>query len=51
MGVSSSKRWIERNASRIEQFRRFVVEARAAGEVTAAMLAQIASQARILLGR
>jgi glutamate dehydrogenase len=49
--VSSSKRWIERNASRIEQFRRFVVEARAAGEVTAAMLAQIASQARILLGR
>jgi glutamate dehydrogenase len=49
--VISSQRWIERNASRIEQFRRFVVEARAAGEVTAPMLAQIASQARILLGR
>jgi glutamate dehydrogenase len=49
--VSSTNRWIERHASRIEQFRRFVVQARAAGAVTAAMLAQIASQARILLAR
>ncbi|MCL6683576.1 NAD-glutamate dehydrogenase [Sphingomonas alba] len=49
--VASTQRWIDRHASRIEQFRRLVVQARTAGAVTAAMLAQIASQARVLLGR
>jgi glutamate dehydrogenase len=49
--VASTQRWIDRHTARIEQFRRFVVQARAAGAVTAPMLAQIASQARILLGR
>ena len=49
--AASTQRWIERHASRIEQFRRFVVQARTAGAVTAPMLAQIANQARILLGR
>src|SRR4029450_6358073 len=49
--AASTQHWIERHASRIEQFRRFVVQARTAGAVTAPMLAQIANQARILLGR
>jgi glutamate dehydrogenase len=49
--AASTQRWIDRHGSRIEQFRRFVVEARTAGAVTAPMLAQIANQARILLGR
>jgi glutamate dehydrogenase len=49
--AASTERWIGRHSSRIEQFRRFVVQARTAGAVTAPMLAQIANQARILLGR
>jgi glutamate dehydrogenase len=49
--VESTNRWIERHEARIEQFRRLVVQARTAGAVTAPMLAQIASQARILLHR
>jgi glutamate dehydrogenase len=49
--LGSTQRWIDRHASRIEQFRRLVVQARTAGAVSAAMLAQIASQARVLLGR
>jgi glutamate dehydrogenase len=49
--LGATGKWIERNAARIEQFRHLVVEARSAGVVTAPMLAQIASQARILLGR
>jgi glutamate dehydrogenase len=44
-------RWIERQAPRIEQFRKLIAQGRTAGAVTASMLAQIASQARILLTR
>ena len=49
--VAATARWIERHAPRIDQFRRSVTEAKTAGTVTASMLAQIARQARILLGR
>ena len=44
-------RWVERNQPRIDQFSRLVARARGAGAVTVPMLAQIASQARILLAR
>jgi glutamate dehydrogenase len=43
--------WVEHHAARIEQFRELVRRARSEGHVTAPMLAQIAGQARILLGR
>jgi glutamate dehydrogenase len=43
--------WIAKHNARIEQFRRLVRRARAEGHVSAPMLAQIAAQARILLGR
>jgi len=43
--------WIARHGARIEQFRRLIDRARAEGNVSAAMLAQIAGQARILLAR
>jgi glutamate dehydrogenase len=43
--------WIERQRPRIDQFRMLVARARAEGHVSAPMLAQIASQARILLAR
>jgi glutamate dehydrogenase len=43
--------WIGKHNERIEQFRRLVRRARAEGHVSAPMLAQIAGQARILLGR
>jgi len=49
--VQSTNNWIERHSSRIEQFRTLVTQARNSGTVTAPMLAQVASQARILLGR
>ena len=49
--VEATNKWIGRHSARIEQFRRLVGQARGAGAVTAPMLAQIASQARILLGR
>jgi glutamate dehydrogenase len=49
--AASTDRWIERHGPRIEQFRKLVAQARTAGAVTAPMLAQIASQARILLAR
>jgi glutamate dehydrogenase len=45
------ERWVERNQPRIDQFRRLVGRARGTGAVTVPMLAQIASQARILLAR
>jgi len=44
-------RWVERNQPRIDQFRRLVARARGTGAVSVPMLAQIASQARILLAR
>ena len=43
--------WIVRQKPRIEQFRQLVGRARTEGHVSAPMLAQIAGQARILLGR
>jgi len=43
--------WVAEQAPRIEQFRELVTRARTEGHVSAPMLAQIASQARILLGR
>jgi glutamate dehydrogenase len=43
--------WIERQSPRIEQFRQLIARARSEGNVSASMLAQIASQARILLAR
>jgi glutamate dehydrogenase len=43
--------WIEKQRPRIDQFRQLVSRARSEGHVTAPMLAQIASQARILLAR
>jgi glutamate dehydrogenase len=43
--------WVEHHGSSIEQFRELVRRARSEGHVSAPMLAQIAGQARILLGR
>jgi len=43
--------WIEAHRPRIDQFRELVSRARGEGHVSAPMLAQIAGQARILLGR
>jgi len=45
------ERWVERNQQRIDQFQRLVGRARSTGAVSVPMLAQIASQARILLAR
>ena len=47
----SVERWVERNPKRIAQFKALVDRAKLAGTVSAPMLAQIASQARILLSR
>jgi NAD-specific glutamate dehydrogenase len=47
----SVDRWVDRNPKRIAQFRALVDRAKLAGTVSAPMLAQIASQARILLSR
>jgi glutamate dehydrogenase len=44
-------RWVGAQGPRIEQFRRVVDRARTAPVTTAPMLAQIATQARVLLGR
>jgi glutamate dehydrogenase len=43
--------WIARQRPRIEQFKSLITRARTEGNVSASMLAQIASQARILLSR
>jgi glutamate dehydrogenase len=43
--------WIEAQGPRIDQFRQLVTRARTEGQVSAAMLGQIAGQARILLAR
>jgi glutamate dehydrogenase len=43
--------WIEANAARVDQFSALVRRARQAAVPNAAMLAQIAGQARVLLGR
>jgi glutamate dehydrogenase len=44
-------KWVASQGPRIDQFRRTVERARTAATVTAPMLAQIATQARVLLGR
>ena len=44
-------KWVADQGARIDQFRRTVDRARTAGDTTAPMLAQIATQARVLLGR
>jgi glutamate dehydrogenase len=44
-------KWVAGHAQRINQFRRLVDRARTASVTTAPMLAQIATQARVLLGR
>lgn len=43
--------WLDRNRARVEQFAALVARARKAPAPNAAMLAQIAGQARVLLGR
>jgi glutamate dehydrogenase len=43
--------WVTEHSPRIAQFRELVTRARGEGHVSAPMLAQIAGQARILLGR
>ncbi|WP_308517918.1 NAD-glutamate dehydrogenase [Sphingomonas flavescens] len=43
--------WVTEQQPRIEQFRKLIDRARSEGNVSAPMLAQIAGQARILLGR
>ncbi|MEO6360412.1 MAG: NAD-glutamate dehydrogenase domain-containing protein, partial [Sphingomicrobium sp.] len=43
--------WVERQGPRIEQFRALIARVRSEGHVSVPMLAQIASQARILLAR
>jgi glutamate dehydrogenase len=45
------EKWTSAQGPRIEQFRRVVDRARHAPATTAPMLAQIATQARVLLGR
>ena len=47
----SVDRWVSDNPKRIAQFRQLIERAKLTGAVTAPMLAQIASQARILLAR
>ena len=49
--MASVEKWIETQRPRIEQFRKLVHRARTASVTTSAMLAQIATQARVLLGR
>ncbi len=45
------ERWLEAQGGRVQQFRSLVTRARTAAQPSAAMLAQIAGQARVLLGR
>ncbi len=49
--VAAVGQWVERQAPRLAQFRELIDRARCEGAVSAAMLAQIAAQARILLAR
>ena len=49
--VADAQEWIETNAARVRAFKAMVDRARMAGMPTPAMLAQIAGQARVLLGR
>ena len=49
--VEDAQRWLAANAARARAFKAMVDRARMAGMPTPAMLAQIAGQARVLLGR
>jgi len=49
--VAAVEHWITANATRIAQFKAVVARARLSAQPTAAMLAQIAGQARVLLAR
>jgi glutamate dehydrogenase len=49
--VTAVDEWIAQQQARIEQFRKLIARARTEGHVSAPMLAQVAGQARILLGR
>ncbi len=49
--LEDAQGWIEANAPRVRAFKAMVDRARLAGMPTPAMLAQIAGQARVLLGR
>jgi glutamate dehydrogenase len=49
--VAEVERWVSAHGPRIDQFRRTVERARTAPITTAPMLAQLATQARVLLGR
>ncbi|HEX9933254.1 MAG TPA: NAD-glutamate dehydrogenase domain-containing protein [Allosphingosinicella sp.] len=49
--VAAVERWVVAQGPRIDQFRRTVERARTAAVTTAPMLAQLATQARVLLGR
>jgi glutamate dehydrogenase len=49
--VASVEHWVARTQARIDQFRELINRARHEGVVSATMLAQVASQARILLAR
>jgi glutamate dehydrogenase len=48
---AAAEEWIAAQGPRLEQFRNLIARARTEGSVSASMLAQIASQARILLAR
>jgi glutamate dehydrogenase len=49
--VAAIEAWLTQHATETSQFRDLIERARAVGAPSAAMLAQIASQARALLGR
>jgi glutamate dehydrogenase len=49
--VAAVEAWVADQKARIDQFRKLIDRARREGSVSASMLAQIASQARILLAR
>ncbi|HUG45012.1 MAG TPA: NAD-glutamate dehydrogenase domain-containing protein [Sphingomicrobium sp.] len=49
--VAAVESWVAEQKARIDQFRKLIDRARREGSVSASMLAQIASQARILLAR
>jgi glutamate dehydrogenase len=49
--VEDTITWLEQNAARVTVFRAVVDRARTGTMPTPAMLAQIAGQARVLLGR
>jgi glutamate dehydrogenase len=49
--VAAVEQWVSAHGARIDQFRRTVERARTAPVTTAPMLAQLATQARVLLGR